>query len=136
MQEDYEKYMAHELKPEEMDNYPKELSLATADVLEKTNVVVSTLINASKKSFKDLIFAMIIIVEATQTNEPETMITIIRFTPRHLILVGDHRQIRPIIISDKARTLRYDVPYFEELLPMITVLHMLDTQYRMIPILS
>ncbi len=70
--------------------------------------------------------------------EPEVLIPLVSFKPRQVVLVGDHRQLRPIILCSKARRLGMERSLFKRWADLAHKQHnqqlfvMLDTQYRMV----
>lgn len=97
----------------------------------RCRVVFSTLSMAGSSLLKDVPFDTVVIDEACQATEPSSIIPL-RPSLKNLILVGDPMQLPPTVLSqskDLAVTL------FERLSATITPL-LLDTQYRMHPVIS
>ena len=57
------------------------------------------------------------------------MVPIVSAKPEQVILIGDHKQLQPVITDDGARRLGLGVSLFER---YATQAHMLVTQYRMV----
>ena len=55
---------------------------------------------------------------------------------RQLVLVGDHKQLRPTVLSDEAARRGLKVSLFERMLRLGVQPLLLDTQYRMHPSLA
>jgi superfamily I DNA and/or RNA helicase len=62
-------------------------------------------------------------------QEPESMIPIVTSRPTQVVLIGDHQQLRPIILSEQAKDLGLDISLFERYLEKAV---MLTVQYRMV----
>ncbi|RKP00761.1 hypothetical protein CXG81DRAFT_1694, partial [Caulochytrium protostelioides] len=85
---------------------------------------------------RDLSFSAVIIDEACQSVEPSTLIPL-RLKMKKCILVGDPHQLPPTILSDKARSFKYEQSLFyriQQASPQLVF--MLDVQYRMHPQIS
>jgi regulator of nonsense transcripts 1 len=70
--------------------------------------------------------------EATQASEPSALVPITRGC-RQLILVGDHKQLPPTVISRDAEKGGLGRSLFDRLMKCGMPTHMLTTQYRMHP---
>ena len=77
---------------------------------------------------KDRIF-QIIIDEAGMCTEPESMAAIIASKAKQVVLIGDHKQLRPIVMSTDSAKLGLEVSLFERYADKAT---MLTSQYRMV----
>ena len=64
--------------------------------------------------------------------ELESLVPITSSEPRQVVLIGDHKQLQPIILDNLAATLGLNVSMFERLSERAT---MLQLQYRMVEIL-
>ena len=73
----------------------------------------------------------LIIDEAGMCTEPQTMLPIISTQPRQIVLLGDHKQLRPIVTCSNARKKQLDVSLFERYAKSDYML-MLNLQYRMV----
>ena len=77
-----------------------------------------------------------IIDEAGMCPEPQCLAPIIANGPEQVVLIGDHKQLRPIIICKEAAELGLEKSLFEKYWlsksaqKVETI--MLDTQYRMV----
>ncbi|CAF0846345.1 unnamed protein product [Adineta steineri] len=77
-------------------------------------------------------FPFILIDEASQITEPNILIPLVRITDQ-IVLVGDQKQLPPIIKMAEAKQL-LERSFFERLLENLNINSiMLDTQYRMHP---
>ena len=105
-----------------------------ASLLDSAEVICSTTIGAGHHVLGDRKFPIVLIDEATQASEPSALVPIIRGC-RQLILVGDHKQLPPTVISDKAEKGGLNQSLFERLNKCGIPAHMLTTQYRMHPVI-
>lgn len=102
------------------------------EIIENSNVVLATNSSSALEILKDFIFDVAVIDEATQATIPSILIPIAK--SKKFILAGDHKQLPPTILSERAIALRETL--FEKLIeryPEKSVL--LDVQYRMNQIL-
>lgn len=98
------------------------------DIIETSDVILSTNSSAALESIARTKFDVAIIDEASQATIPSVLIPIAK--AHRFILAGDHKQLPPTIISDKAHELEKTL--FEELIriyPFKSAL--LNVQYRM-----
>ncbi|MGY8754679.1 MAG: AAA domain-containing protein [Candidatus Poseidoniales archaeon] len=102
------------------------------EVLNSAEVLCTTNIGAGHFSLASRRFPVVLIDEATQATEPSSLVPIVKGC-RQLILVGDHRQLPPTVISNAAEEGGLSIPLFERLLENKVEAHMLTTQYRMHP---
>ena len=72
-----------------------------------------------------------IIDECAMATEPECMVAIRR--AKKVILIGDHKQLQPVLRSTDAMNMGMSTSLFERFVNSQKVrLHMLQTQYRMV----
>ena len=62
-------------------------------------------------------------------REPDTMIPILACNPEKVVLIGDHKQLQPVVSCPKARKAGLDVSLFKEFSKSAV---MLQVQYRMV----
>ena len=105
-----------------------------ASLLDSAEVICATTIGAGHHVLGDRKFPIVLIDEATQASEPSALVPIIRGC-RQLILVGDHKQLPPTVISEKAEQGGLNQSLFERLNKCGIPAHMLTTQYRMHPVI-
>jgi len=101
-------------------------------ILEEAEVVLCTNSSAALDILKSFEFDTAVIDEATQATIPSVLIPICK--ARKFILAGDHKQLPPTVLSEKAKQLSETL--FEKLIqryPQKSVL--LNVQYRMNQIL-
>ena len=73
-------------------------------ILSQARVVVTTCSAGADKRLTNIHFTTVIIDEATQSIEPTTLIPISlrNESPERVILVGDHKQLQPVVLSQLA----------------------------------
>lgn len=101
-------------------------------VVNKFDVICCTCVSIGHKMYQSLNFPFVIIDECTQSIEPASMIPIMKGC-KHLVLIGDHHQLPPTILSLKAKELGLEISLFERLVKNGMEPHLLTTQYRMHP---
>jgi regulator of nonsense transcripts 1 len=104
-------------------------------ILNEADVVCCTCSGAGDPRVKRQKFLSCLIDECGQGTEADTIIPI-SLTYGRVILVGDHKQLGPVVKSDKARIAGMEVSMFERLIRIKVPLFTLDTQYRMHPAIS
>ncbi|MBQ2830944.1 IGHMBP2 family helicase [Methanobrevibacter sp.] len=98
------------------------------DIIETSDVILSTNSSAALESIARTKFDVAIIDEASQATIPSVLIPIAK--AHRFILAGDHKQLPPTIISDKAGSLEKTL--FEELIRLYPFKsQLLNVQYRM-----
>jgi len=98
------------------------------EIIEESDVIVSTNSSAALEQIKNTKFDVAIIDEASQTTIPSVLIPIAK--AHRFILAGDHKQLPPTILSDKAYELEETM--FEVLIEKYPFKsQLLDVQYRM-----
>ncbi len=98
------------------------------DIVETSDVILSTNSSAALESIARTKFDVAIIDEASQATIPSVLIPIAK--AHRFILAGDHKQLPPTIISDKAYELEKTM--FEELIKVYPFKsQLLNVQYRM-----
>ena len=88
---------------------------AEDEILRNADVICTTCVSAFDQRLKSLKFKQVLIDEATQATEPETLIPILKGA-KHIILVGDHCQLGPVIMSKKASKAGLNQSLFERLI--------------------
>jgi len=132
-----------ELRDDERLDIEEEKNYLKKYYLENVNIYGATLFETGKHSFKDKEFDVVIVDEVSKAMPPELVLPILK--AKKLILVGDHKQLPPIIkdvsLEDLANesgirfdSLDFETTVFEKLIidnPDSFV--MLNMQYRMHP---
>lgn len=106
----------------------------TATVLNEAEVICATTIGCGHRLLESRKFPIVLMDEATQASEPSSLVPIVKGC-RQLILVGDHQQLPPTVISRKAESGGLNRSLFERLIACGLDSMMLTTQYRMHPVL-
>ena len=105
-------------------------------ILDQFSVVCCTLVSSGKRVIRDSEFSIVIIDEATQSYEAESLIPLTTRTEKY-ILVGDQKQLGPNIISNyELKSIFYDISLFDRLVQFYQKSNhfaMLGCQYRMHP---
>uniref|UniRef100_A0A8H8CFX0 P-loop containing nucleoside triphosphate hydrolase protein n=1 Tax=Psilocybe cubensis TaxID=181762 RepID=A0A8H8CFX0_PSICU len=106
------------------------------DVVRDADVICTTCITTACNALNVVDFPVVFLDEASMSTEPASLIPIMKGS-RHLALIGDHKQLPPVIISPQAKEGGLGVSLFERLteeghVPTV----MLDMQYRMHPAIS
>lgn len=117
-----------------------------ADVLHRADVVCSTAIAAGSAQLGAIDFPLVFFDEGSMATEPIALIPLMKGCAQ-LALVGDHKQLPPVLQSAEARRAGLSTSLFERLIHGDTVpgaVHarcavpstMLDVQFRMHPLLA
>lgn len=102
----------------------------TNDLLQKSEVICSTLVGASHPTLKSRRYKTAFIDEAGQALEPACWIPFLR--AQRVILAGDHMQLPPTVKSNEAAKLGLAETLFEKgILKHPSQASMLQVQYRM-----
>ncbi len=102
----------------------------TNDLLQKSDVICSTLVGASHPTLKGRRYKTAFIDEAGQALEPACWIPFLR--AQRVILAGDHMQLPPTVKSNEAAKLGLAETLFEKgILKHPSQATMLQVQYRM-----
>jgi len=103
-------------------------------ILKEAQIICCTCITASSPALNDFFFNYVIIDEAGQATEPESLTPWLKGVQK-VILAGDHKQIGPIITCKEAQYAGLNKSLFERL--FATAPHIrLAWQYRMHPHIS
>jgi len=108
---------------------------AEKELLEMADVISCTCIGAGDPRLAKLKFSSILIDEAMQATEPECMVPVV-MGAKQLILVGDHRQLGPVVMCKKAALAYLTQSLFDRLVVLGIRPFRLEVQYRMHPALS
>jgi regulator of nonsense transcripts 1 len=104
-------------------------------VLDSAQVVCCTCVGAGDPRIQNRKFACVLIDEATQATEPEALISLVRGVKK-VIMVGDHRQLGPVLMNKACVKAGFDRSMFERLMQVGIRPIRLQVQYRMHPSLS
>ncbi len=103
-------------------------------VMEAAEVICATNIGSGHKILESKQFPIVLMDEASQATEPSSFVPIVRGA-RQLIMVGDHKQLPPTVISKRAQKGGLTKSLFERLINLGIPTQMLTTQYRMHPVI-
>ena len=77
-------------------------------------------------------YSLVIVDEASMATEPELVAAISRALANKLLLIGDHKQLPPLVRSQKARDAGLQVSFFERVVENNPSAICLTVQYRMV----
>lgn len=101
---------------EEIKAYIQLVQEATIEELSHYDVIFCTTAMATNvkllKGMKDRIF-QVIIDECGMCTEPESIASIIATRAKQVVLIGDHKQLQPIVVCPEARRLGLQKSLFE-----------------------
>lgn len=120
---------------ESMLRYKALIKAATIDEIKKHDVILCTTSMASSPRLLDAIvnnIHQLIIDECGMCTEPECISSIIATRPKQIILIGDHMQLRPIVMCKQAADLGLDKSLFERYCKPPVKFVQLREQYRMV----
>ena len=98
-------------------------------------MICATCITAADPRLREFTFQHVLIDEATQSIEPECLLPMLKGV-KQVILVGDHRQLGPVITCRETAKAGLNMSMFERLVSMGIRPLRLQVQYRMHPELS
>ncbi len=103
----------------------------TQMILNEADVVLCTNSTAAKALLEGWEFDLVLIDEATQSTESSAIIPAVK--GKRLVLLGDHKQLPPTVISQEAEENGFSISLLERLADRYGdgALSMLTTQYRM-----
>lgn len=110
-----------------------------ADVLHRADVVCTTAIAAGSSQLASIDFPIVFLDESSMATEPIALIPLMKGCA-HLGLVGDHKQLPPVLHCADARRAGLSTSLFERLMrrsgAAAVPSTMLDEQFRMHPALA
>ena len=110
--------------------YVKLINIASVEELKQYDVIFcTTAVAGNPKLLQAAQIYQCIIDEAGMCREPEAMLPIIAAKPKQVVLIGDHKQLRPIVKCREAAELGLQKSLFERYAPKATFL---NEQYRMV----
>ena len=124
-----------ELSSQDEKKFKQLTKAAEREILANADVVCCTCVGAGDPRLAKMKFRNVLIDESTQSAEPECMIPLV-LGCKQVVLVGDHRQLGPVIMNKKAAKAGLNQSLFERLVNNGRHPAMLNTQYRMHPCLS
>ncbi|XP_028263043.1 helicase with zinc finger domain 2-like isoform X2 [Parambassis ranga] len=121
-----------QLTPEEVKTYKKLLKKAREYELQRHNIILCTCAQSSSPSITETVSArQILIDECAMATEPQSMIPLVCNRPEKIVLIGDHKQLRPIVRNVQVKKLGMAMSLFERYIPHKNRAVMLNIQYRM-----
>ena len=105
------------------------------DILDKAQVICCTCIGSGNEILDGRRFPQVLIDESTQATEPAALVPLVRGA-RQVVLVGDHKQLPPTVLSFRAEENGLKRSLFERLIDLGIEPLLLTTQYRMHPAIS
>ncbi|XP_069507003.1 3'-5' exoribonuclease HELZ2-like isoform X1 [Ambystoma mexicanum] len=118
-----------ELSEKDIKEYKSLLKKARELELRHHDVILCTCCAASHDYLKKLPTKQILIDECGMCTEPETLIPLVSHKKaEQVVLLGDHKQLRPVVLDDFCRRLGMERSLFERYGNQAL---MLDIQYRM-----
>jgi len=107
----------------------------TRDVVTQSRVICATCITAGGDVLAGSKFPLVLFDEATQATEPASLVPLVKGA-EELVLIGDHRQLPPLVRSHDAMRLGLHESLFERLARLGVPMKMLSVQYRMHPAIA
>ncbi|QUC20357.1 uncharacterized protein UV8b_04598 [Ustilaginoidea virens] len=124
-----------ELSSQDEKKFKQLTKAAEREILNNADVVCCTCVGAGDPRLSKMKFRNVLIDESTQSAEPECMIPLV-LGCKQVVLVGDHKQLGPVIMNKKAAKAGLNQSLFERLIKLQLAPIRLTTQYRMHPCLS
>ena len=123
------------MKTQDKNSFDLRSQLETG-FLDSCHIVLTTLGSAGSKALEYCNkFECVVVDEAAQSVEPSTL-SALELGSSHAVLVGDPQQLPATIFSLSGRKTKFDRSLFQRLEEAGHPVHMLDTQYRMNPMIS
>jgi len=115
----------------QLETYRKLIYEASVKELKNYDIVLCTCSgSSSKRIVAGTNVVQIIIDECAMCMEPEALVPLVTFgSAKQVVLIGDHKQLQPIVINRDAKNLGLERSLFERYAHKAV---MLDTQYRMV----
>ncbi|KAJ2597235.1 ATP-dependent RNA helicase, partial [Coemansia sp. RSA 1804] len=124
-----------ELSIKDQNQYRRLRLESEMEILKHADVILCTCAGAGDKRLSKFQFRTVLIDESTQASEPESLIPLV-MGARQVVLIGDHQQLGPVIVSKTAANAGLSQSLFERLVLLGLRPHRLVVQYRMHPCLS
>lgn len=113
----------------ELKEYKDVLRKARKYEYRQHDVILCTCTQSSTPGLtKTLSARQILIDECAMATEPETLIPLVCNNPEKIVLIGDHKQLQPVVSNVQVRKLGMGKSLFQR---HVQKTLMLDTQYRM-----
>ncbi|KAJ2765770.1 ATP-dependent RNA helicase, partial [Coemansia nantahalensis] len=124
-----------ELSSKDQAQYSRLRLQSEMEILGHADVILCTCVGAGDRRLSNFQFRTVLIDESTQASEPECLIPLV-MGARQVVLIGDHQQLGPVILSKTAANAGLSQSLFERLVFLGIRPHRLVVQYRMHPCLS
>ncbi|XP_070542881.1 3'-5' exoribonuclease HELZ2-like [Ptychodera flava] len=117
---------------EKYQQYKSLIHKAQMEALRECDIILCTCSEAASRRLKDISIRQCIIDEAGMCTEPETLVPLARTNPEQVVLIGDHRQLQPIVSHHLSKQLGLAVSLLERYC-LVNYYVKLRKQYRMHP---
>ena len=119
---------------DDLQDYDKsEIDEETDKIIDNHDIIITTCSTSWDGRINTKNFAFVLIDEATQCCELESMVPVVHGC-KHLTLIGDQKQLGPVIIHPQAKKFGMNISLFERMIKLYPQLYtMLTIQYRMHP---
>ena len=121
------------LKKEDNEKYKKITKEYEQKLLSSFPIILSTINNSADERLKDFYFPMVLIDEATQAIEPDTLLPLYH-KAQMVVMIGDEKQLGPTVKSQEANIAGLGISLFERLCFYYkgsSFISNLNEQYRM-----
>ena len=120
-----------QVSDEQVEEYQKLITDAAIHELKEYDIILCTCAaSVSPRMLRSANIHQIITDECGMCMEPETLIPLQAFkSARQVVLIGDHKQLQPIVMNSVAKGLGLDISLFERYKDRAI---MLTEQYRMV----
>ncbi|KAL2090568.1 hypothetical protein ACEWY4_012831 [Coilia grayii] len=119
----------------QIEKYKEKLNEAREYELKRHDVILCTCTAASSANLTKAISAKLILIdECAMATEPQALIPLVSYKPQKIVLLGDHKQLRPIVKNERAKKMGMSRSLFERCMSSHTyekAACTLNTQYRM-----
>ncbi|GBE59511.1 AAA family protein, putative [Babesia ovata] len=106
------------------------------EAIKQHQVIIATCVGSGNDILSNYAFPYVVIDECAQSIEASNLIPIGKGC-KQLVLIGDHKQLRPTIISPEAAAQGLSISLLERLVSArVATVHLLDVQRRMHPSIS
>ena len=102
------------LKKEDNEKYKKITKEYEQKLLSSCPIILSTINNSADERLKDFYFPMVLIDEATQAIEPDTLLPLYH-KAQMVVMIGDEKQLGPTVKSQEANIAGLGISLFERL---------------------
>jgi len=137
----YNQYSEDDMDATQQIEFKKILTNLREHVLRAASVVVCTINNAgTAKLFTVFRPAVIFMDEAAKIIEPDAIITLAHYAPAPVVMIGDHKQLKPTVLSQGGPSQQFaaqmTMSFFTRLVRLGHSSIMFTEQHRMSPEIS